>query len=382
MQLMQSKLWTVIAACLCGTVLLSLAPAAEPKTVDTDTLLKRPQDYWSVGIAYKDAVLDAGRHQIKILEKTYYSVELKELGLAYASEQGLADIETTGLNRQYLLTGTVLYEKTGFFQNKDHYYIIILEADPTVITDTEEIEAGLDQLSLSKGPPETQHMLDVISTTQRELINLSKKLDVPVEELFDLDSENHDQARDIVRRALRKVEVTQDILSSEILSGFIFHMLSRKFSESPPESPKLPADSNEDREDADAEPTAVAIDEVPLFKPVDQIQKAPIFAVENLEPAAVLEREEVPAVELPTPPSKKQVEARDPKPALEKNKTKSSQTPADGQNQKTPVVKLDPALLHDKPFSRAVKPRKKAKLPIVTTSSTVSEDDIFAPVGR
>ena len=224
MQLMQSKLWTVIAACLCGTVLLSLAPAAEPKTVDTDTLLKRPQDYWSVGIAYKDAVLDAGRHQIKILEKTYYSVELKELGLAYASEQGLADIETTGLNRQYLLTGTVLYEKTGFFQNKDHYYIIILEADPTVITDTEEIEAGLDQLSLSKGPPETQHMLDVISTTQRELINLSKKLDVPVEELFDLDSENHDQARDIVRRALRKVEVTQDILSSEILSGFIFHM--------------------------------------------------------------------------------------------------------------------------------------------------------------
>lgn len=343
MPLMKSKLWTVLAACLCGTVLLSGSKAAQPKEklkgVDTRALLNRPQDYWSVGISYKDTVQDAGGKQIKILNTTYYSVNLKEIGTAYASEQGLNDIEKNGVNREYILTGTVLHDQRGLFKKTDQYFIIILEAVPAVITDTAEIERGLNELSLSDDHPETRYMLDVFSSTQRDLINLARELEVPVEELFKKDSKNREEAKDLVRRALRKLEINQDIPSQEILSGFIFHMLSKKFSNN--------AVDHEPKSEDIAPPDVEAGEELAMdFSLQDEVtfQKAPVLAIEDAGPD---QQAPLPAAPAPSP---------------------------------TPAAALNPALLNTPPL-QTVRPRLKVRFP-AKSFSLPRDEDIFAPVGR
>lgn len=222
-----------------GAVVCIAAPAApgqlttprndKMKTIDVDRLKSRPQDFWSLGIAFTDVVTSFPASREKVGETTYFKLQLEQLGDALVDGTVREQLQQGNpVGREYILGGTVLYAKSGMFSRKEVYHVVIDQATPTAIEGAKSLAEEFARFSLEEGSPETRMVLDVFNTTQRDLISFANDHNTDVPTLFDPTSEQYGQARNIIRRAVRRTEIEAQTTSTEILSGFIFDLLSRR----------------------------------------------------------------------------------------------------------------------------------------------------------
>ena len=349
MHLVKSKLRAIALAVLCCATSLSICLAAQPKGkikgVETQSLLDRPQDYWSVSIAFKDTATEISGRKTKLDGQLYTSVSLKELGTVYFTDDAIKNVEEEGLNNEFLLTGTVLHKTTGFFKKKDTYLVIVYLAVKIAISNPEEVVEGFDDLTLADDHPATHHIMGLFSTTQRELLNFAEEKEVPIEDLFNDDLEFSEEARDIVRRSLRKLEVTSDISSGEMLSGFMFYMLGKKLGAAEDDVPAETMDGDavdEPVEEMDKDAEKAMADE-----PVDVLEENDAEKPKVDEPAKKADEDvEKSMADEPVMKAKKVVKKAPKKVADEKKASKIKRAPIQAAEKpatpkKAPVTAID-----------------------------------------
>lgn len=239
------------------TALLAVSlPAAMPrdklKAVEPDELLQRPQNFWSIGITFTDEVTTVPGIAYKIGDRTFWQAETRAVGTIYVEDSVIQEFSGVKLPREFILNGTVMHQSKGILSRKDHYYVVISSATASAVSGVEEVTEEFQNLSLADSDPATQSMIDLSSSAQRELMTFAEEQGVDLGDLFDPESELNTQAKDVVRRSLRKLLVTSETTSDEILIGFIFNLLSHRMA---PQTTEAPPPSVEESPVAPAPPT-------------------------------------------------------------------------------------------------------------------------------
>ncbi|MBN1269201.1 MAG: hypothetical protein JXB04_06400 [Kiritimatiellae bacterium] len=303
------------SSCFFGRLLLALAglavagglsvPAREDyREVSPAELLRNPQNFWSLGIMFRDALMEhpTGRH-LRIGNTRYVEFGTKKLGTCYAVEEIVPMLESLPVGRTYLFTGTVLTRSPGMFSRTPTFHVVAQNVVESLAGE-EDLTGGLLDAALKIPAGESGRssaaVAHVFSSVHAALFAYSEENGLQFHELFAPDSAHAAKVMDIIQSVLLSAQREENITAIEILGQFVRDTLARYYTVTAPPAPE------ETPPEPAPEPAAREVEE-PAPKPAPIALKAgtPVTipqAQPKTPPDLDSLLEEPPAPEEPEPP--------------------------------------------------------------------------------
>lgn len=219
---------------LCVVILLCLATTVSGQTdfqeVDPGKLLENPKNYWSLGIVFKDRLMDAqaGR-RTEIGSKEYIPFRTLEVGTCYAEARLAPELSSAQLDREYLFRGTVLNRQASFFSRQDTFFVVVQNIEPAL---EETTVSSSDLLPSGTGRADSLESKRLLSTVQQDLFAYAEQKGLSINDLFS-DITYRAQVMDIINSAIVQQQNEQNTTALALLGELIYNVYAKDYARAP-----------------------------------------------------------------------------------------------------------------------------------------------------
>ncbi len=217
------------------------AQEVEYKHIETDTLIDQPQNYWSRGIAFKDAPAEVPeKGTTRIDKERYHPCTLEVVGEVFVTPDLADKLTEEMIGREFLFQGTVLTRKKfSLFSlgTKEDYAIVLNGAEASVVEDAGQMQSMAGSLLSSTGAVANvsiRRMKEIADRAQAALLSLARENELEPAALFKPGSPARERLRSAVRRSIRQVEDAHETTANEIMAGVIFALLAEQYASGQP----------------------------------------------------------------------------------------------------------------------------------------------------
>lgn len=228
----KNSIWAVLAAgLLVWTAAFSIAGIDDIKEVDTQDLLKNPQNYWALPVVFKDSLLSLpGGKALRIGDKRYAAFSTTALGTCYSEPALVPRMQIQELNRTYLFVGTVL-------QKGRRYYTIVRDLQPATLEKSDTLEPGAitkvftepittdpDAPQAPEVEPGFQQVLDLTEESEKALFAYKEENNLS-DSVLDENSPHYRRAMQVIRAKIAAMEKDEEKTSRDLLADYIAAVL-------------------------------------------------------------------------------------------------------------------------------------------------------------
>ena len=198
------------AATLCGA-----APREdEYLEVEVEELLENPQNYWALGIVFRDTLLGGpSRKPFKMGGGRYYAFPTEQLGTCYADEKVVPRLEILRDGAEYIFSGTVL-------QRGRRYYIVVKDLQPAA--SGEGVPDGLvERLGQAGDPSTAQRVAGIVEAAEKALYAYVLENELQGVSLLTPNSKYRKEALGVIRASVADAEREYELTARELLTQFV-----------------------------------------------------------------------------------------------------------------------------------------------------------------
>jgi len=233
---------------LCAALLLGLTATAMAQTdfqeVDAASLLRNPKNYWSLGIVFKDTLLDtqAGR-RTKIGSKEYIPFKTMGVGTCYAEARLAPVLSAAQTDQEYLFRGTVLNKQASFFNRQDLFFVVVQSIAPALEKTTVDSSDLLPTNTRMEGHDGAAESEQLLSTIQQALFSYAERENTTIGDLFTQDLYKP-QVMETINSSILETQNEQNTTAIALLGDFLYNAFSKNYApQAKPEATVAPKSS-------------------------------------------------------------------------------------------------------------------------------------------
>jgi hypothetical protein len=196
------------------TVSSAAARDDEYQEVEVEDLLRNPQNYWALGIVFRDTLLGGpARKALKIGSGRYYAFPTERLENCYADEKLVPRLEVLPTDKEYIFSGTVL-------QRSRRYYVVVKDLQPASIGDdvTEDL---VKRLGRAGDPTTAERVAAIIEAAEKALFAFVLENKLQGQPLLTPDAKHRKEALGVIRATVADAEREYELTARELLTQFI-----------------------------------------------------------------------------------------------------------------------------------------------------------------
>jgi hypothetical protein len=199
--------------------------------VDPRNLVRNPKNYWSLGVIFRDTLVDSeAGHTMELGDKLYYPIRTENANLCYVDADIADQLETLSPGREYLFRGTVLNRQATFFNRQE--FFVVIQKITRALDSMQDVKAILDRDTLAAEMDDNSLLADIYE----DIFAYAEAQGIAMRELLSPDSSYRPQVVDIINGQILRKQSEGKTTVLAMMSDMIYEILAEyKVQEEPAE---------------------------------------------------------------------------------------------------------------------------------------------------